>query len=78
MIDPSKTSLYNHAAVGDGTKPLIPNIVYKRLLESIDNGITDELNKVVSEYALTEDQEILIEYKLNEQKNKGLHSKPIH
>lgn len=65
MIDPSKTTLYNHEAVGDGTKPLIPNIVFKELLEAIERGERDAYSKVASEYALTEDQISLIEFKFN-------------
>lgn len=59
MIDPKYTTLYNHYKAGD--KPVIPNAVYKELLDRIELREIEFYYKCVEEYSLTEEQVILAE-----------------
>lgn len=67
MIDPLKTTLYNHKAGGKDGKPVIPNRVYKELLEALERGETDVYKTVTSEYTLTIEQDLLAQSKLTQQ-----------
>jgi hypothetical protein len=66
MTDPKKTTCYNHFAVGD--KDVIPNAVYKQLLDAIERGEFDEYKKCKELYSLAEDQVILAELLIEQKK----------
>jgi hypothetical protein len=62
MTDPKNTTLYNHFKIG--SKDVIPNKVYKELLEAIDAGNLGELCRCKELYDLTTEQLTLAEMKI--------------
>jgi hypothetical protein len=47
-----QTTLYNHVTLGTECKPLIPNLVYKNCIESLNSGDTYYYLDVLTKYSL--------------------------
>jgi len=59
-IDPKDTPAYNHYRI-DGDKPVIPNRVFK---ETYDSESIEEIERVLSFYALVPSQKYMLEQRL--------------
>jgi hypothetical protein len=65
-----QTSLYNHNTLGSVDMPLIPNIVYKNTIESLNNGDTYYYLDVLTKFSLEAFQKQFLSHKYEEVCNK--------
>lgn len=54
---------YNHVAIGNVEKPLIPNLFFKELIETLNDGEVDFYELIIQEYTLESTQKRLAESK---------------
>jgi hypothetical protein len=57
---------YNHVRLGTEERPLIPNLIFKETLESLNNGYTEFYELVMQEYSFESYQKMLAEDKYRE------------
>jgi hypothetical protein len=57
---------YNHVTLGTEERPLIPNLIFKETLESLNNGETEFYELVRQEYSFESYQKMLAEHKYRE------------
>jgi hypothetical protein len=62
MMEPVKVTAYNHAPVDGihGTKPVIPNGLFKQALEKAQAGFVEEARKAVEPWSLDVTQKNLL------------------
>jgi len=54
-------NLYNHNTLGTGIKPLIPNLEFKLLHESLLRGDKEKSEEILSKYTLESYQKQVLE-----------------
>ena len=56
-----ETTLYNHNTLGTESKPLIPNLEFKLLHESLLRGETEKYEEILIKYTLESFQKHIVE-----------------
>lgn len=57
-------SSYNRDTVGTAEKPLIPNLIFKALLDAIIEGDNELAELILSEYSLESNQKQKVEWRI--------------
>lgn len=65
-----QTSSYNHNTLGTEEKPLIPNLIFKALLDAVIEGDDELAELILEEYSLESKQKQMVNWRIEKHNRK--------